>query len=243
MADQWTDRLSEYLDDELTRGERDALESHVAACADCARTLAELQVIVASANSLPARPPANDLWPGVARRTVDAPPAERGSVAPFPQAARSRRRISFTPPQLAAAAVLLAALSSGLAWQFRGTQADPALTDRPATAGSATAGASADSIGAGGAILPVSLGDQEYDAAVSDLEKTLEAGRAVLDPATIAIVEQNLAIIDVAIEQAREALETDPANGYLSSYLVQARRKKLDLLRRAAAMAAESAQS
>ena len=42
MTDQWNDRLSEYLDDELTPGERAALESHLATCRDCAVTLDDL---------------------------------------------------------------------------------------------------------------------------------------------------------------------------------------------------------
>ena len=64
--------------------------------------------------------------------------------------------------------------------------------------------------------------------------------RAWLDSSTIAIVEQNLQIIDRAIDQAREALAADPANTYLSGHLVEARRRKLDLLRRAAALTVES---
>ena len=80
------------------------------------------------------------------------------------------------------------------------------------------------------------MSDPQYDAAVSDLEKALKQGRGKLDASTIAIVEHNLQIIDQAIDQAREALAADPANSYLSSHLVEARRRKLDLLRRAAAM-------
>jgi len=86
----------------------------------------------------------------------------------------------------------------------------------------------------------VSLADAQYDAAVADLERALAKGRDRLDKATIAIVEENLSIIDQAISQARVALAADPANSYLSSHLVETRRKKLDLLRRAAALTAET---
>jgi hypothetical protein len=95
-------------------------------------------------------------------------------------------------------------------------------------------GADAD---AGGARLEtVGLADAQYDAAVADLETALKTGRGKLDSTTIAIVEHNLQIIDQAISQAREALVGDPANTYLSSHLVEARRRKLDLLRRATAL-------
>jgi len=85
--------------------------------------------------------------------------------------------------------------------------------------------------------VPVGLADAQYDAAVADLEKALKAGRGRLDKATVDIVEHNLQIIDQAITQARDALASDPANTYLSGHLVEARRRKLDLLRRAAALA------
>ena len=39
MTDQWTDRLSEYLDGELLTGERTALEEHLVGCAACRATL------------------------------------------------------------------------------------------------------------------------------------------------------------------------------------------------------------
>ena len=35
MNDHWTDRLSEYLDGDLTAGERTALEAHLAPCGVC----------------------------------------------------------------------------------------------------------------------------------------------------------------------------------------------------------------
>ena len=89
-------------------------------------------------------------------------------------------------------------------------------------------------------VVSVGLADAQYDAAVSDLERALKSGRGKLDPTTITIVEHNLQTIDEAIRQAREALATDPANSYLRGHLVEARRRKLDLLRRAAALTSES---
>ena len=86
----------------------------------------------------------------------------------------------------------------------------------------------------------IGFADQQYDAAVADLEKALHRGRGRLDASTIAIVEHNLQTIDQAIAQARQALAADPANSYLSSHLVEARRHKLDLLRRATALTGES---
>src|SRR5690349_15749397 len=68
MSDQWTDRLSEYLDDELPPDERAALEAHLRQCAACGAVLADLKRIVTRARGLEDRLPDHDLWPGIATR-------------------------------------------------------------------------------------------------------------------------------------------------------------------------------
>jgi anti-sigma factor RsiW len=39
MHQEWTDKLSDYLDDELSAGDRNAVEAHLRACAPCAAVL------------------------------------------------------------------------------------------------------------------------------------------------------------------------------------------------------------
>ena len=51
------------------------------------------------------------------------------------------------------------------------------------------------------------------------------------------VIEQNLAVIDKAIDQAQRALLADPANLYLNTHLAETMRRKLDLLRQAATLA------
>jgi hypothetical protein len=142
--------------------------------------------------------------------------------------------------------VILIGVSAGISWRLHTSITDKLEGPRyDSTSANATrpAGAGADSSSGSRAdvqvrpddvaVIGVSLADDQYDAAVADLEKALKQGRGKLDASTIAVVEQNLQTIDQAIAQAREALATDPANTYLSSHLVEARRRKLDLLRRA----------
>ena len=225
--DQWTDQLSDYLDDELSPAERAAVDAHLAGCPECARTLGSLRRIAAEASSLSPRPPENDLWPAIAARTVQ------------------QRRISFTIPQLAAASVLLAALSGGAVVLLLGgtigrsqsaanaAAAPAAVPDDPQpAAGSLSAAIGSDA----GLATVVNVADAQYDEAVAELERALEEGRGKLDATTISVVEQNLSIIDLAIAEARGALMADPSNGFLSGHLIEARRRKLDLLRRAAGL-------
>lgn len=227
-------RLSDYLDDELSQDERLAIENHLTECAECRRTLQDLQRIVATAASLPPQPPATDLWTGIADRLETR-------VVPFD---RGRRRFAFTLPELVAASVLLTVLSGGaVAWLMSDTAQPQTATNAGSSIEPAAPSGAADQVFAGGdpgIVSAVSLGDVQYDAAVVDLERALEAGRGRLDEATISVVEQNLTIIDGAIAEARSALLADPSNGYVSGHLVEARRRKLDLLRRAAALVAEA---
>jgi hypothetical protein len=201
--------------------------------------------VVARARAVEPRPPQVDLWSGISERLG----ADRGPATVMPFRMRPARRFSFSVPQLAAASLLIAAMSGGLMWSIakRAAVGSPAnatgtsASNAPAASPDVVTPASAPDASADSAVVePVGLADQQYDAAVADLEKALKQGRGRLDAATIAIVEHNLSTIDEAIRQAREALASDPANSYLSGHLVEARRRKLDLLRRAAALTSES---
>ena len=244
VHEEWTDQLSDYLDDELSAGQRDAVDAHLRGCAPCTAVFNDLKRVVAEAQAIAVRPPQADLWAGIAGRIDARPAATTPVVACLP---RSARRFAFTLPQLAAAAAVLIAVSGGLSWQLALRNRDGLRRATPAASSAPDLGHGSDTTGsdmtqgsAAVSIVPVGMADAQYDAAVSDLEKALKAGRGHLDASTIAIVEHNTQIIDQAISQAREALITDPANSYLSSHLVEARRRKLELLRRATALATET---
>jgi hypothetical protein len=218
MSDQWTDRLSEYLDDELRPAERSELEAHLRHCVPCGAALADLKRIVARARGLEDRAPDRDLWPGIAARIGSTPATGVTAVG-----TASGRRWSFSLPQLAAASVALMALSGGAAWLLH-------------PAGGPTAARPAAAV----PIVTVAVGPRAaargYDAAVADLQRVLDAGRGRLDTATVRIIERNLASIDSAIVQAQRAVATDSANLYLNSHLAETMRRKLELLRQAAAL-------
>jgi anti-sigma factor RsiW len=222
MADQFTDLLSDYLDGEdLSPGERQRIDGHLNGCAECRATLADLREVAAHAANLADTPPAADLWPGVASRIgpgVDA--ARSGSQKPVLPMRPPARRISFTVPQLVAAGLALMLLSGGTVWLARmgGSRTDfEPISAQPQE---------------------VRAVDVDYDQAIAELQKTVKAGRGRLDPETVRVLESNLQVIDQAIEQCRTALEGDSSSVYLNTHLASAQRRKLTLLRRAAALMA-----
>ena len=209
MSDQWTDRLSEYLDGDLAEAETAALEAHLDTCTNCSETLAGLRRIVMRARSLEDRPPARELWAGIATRIGASP---------------TRRRLTFSVPQLLAAGIALAVLSGGGAWLLH-PDPTPVAVQRFAAQG----GVPAATVGSTAAA-------RSYDSAVDDLERVLAEGRGRLDSTTVRVLEQNLALIDRAIEQAQRAVAADSANVYLNTHLAETMRRKIVLLRQAAAL-------
>lgn len=224
-TDAFTDRLSEYLDGELAPAEHDAVADHLANCAGCRSTLDGLRAVVSEAASLRDAPPARDLWSGIAARLAAGDPLGTRMLSPFRRAISSR--LSFTLPQLAAAALALMVLSGTLVWMAR--SGDPRADFEPISAQSQPSPEERP-------VVPGSFADPRYDRAVADLERMLQGGRTRLDPGTVRVLEENLAAIDRAIEQCRSALATDPASIYLNMHLADARQRKLALLRRATAL-------
>jgi len=221
MNDQWTNRLSEYIDGELDNEERVALEAHLATCGSCYATLAELRQVVARAQGLTDAAPANDLWSGIRARLT---PGRRPGVTRVPS-----RRFSFSMPQLLAASIALALLSAGGVWiGLRSTAprvaAIPSMASPPPEYQNA-------SVWTGRARTTT-------DAAVSELEEALARNQGQLDTATVRVLRQNLAVIDRAIAQAQRALKRDPGSSYLNLHLANTMRQKIELLRRANALAA-----
>jgi anti-sigma factor RsiW len=207
MTDEWVDRLSEYVDDELTGAERLAIERHLETCASCRTIVAELRDVVAVARAAEDAAPAHDLWSGIAH-----------------SAARRSRRVSVSFVELIAASIFIALISGLTVWVVTGRDARPAVAAvQPAEAERAS--------------VPVVEAGGTYDRAVTDLLQALDEGRKQLSPRTIEVMERSLATVDRAIAEASAALDKDPGNVFLSLHLARERQRKLALLRQVQALA------
>ena len=79
-----------------------------------------------------------------------------------------------------------------------------------------------------------------YDREILKLRAIVRDRRALLDPKTVAVLEQSIAVIDSAIAQSRAALAKDPASGFLATQLNHSLEKKVELLRTAALLPART---
>lgn len=85
-----------------------------------------------------------------------------------------------------------------------------------------------------------SRSDTVYGKEIAMLQAIVSQRKTQLDSSTIAVIERNLEIIDAAIAQSRAALARDPASMLLSQQLSHALDKKVELLRTAAMLPANT---
>jgi hypothetical protein len=227
------DDLNDFVDRRLGELSEQAVREHLERCPRCsAEHLRLLDVLSAARNAPRSVLPSDDLWPSLkeqlaARKTLVLPTdsgSEQSSVAGHN---RPTRRWT-SAPYLAAAAILLVVLSSGItALVLRGG----ADTDRLAVDNAQAAPA-----GESGAPVVLPAGFQqtelEYKRTIRDLQSAVDAQRGRLSPETVQTVERSLAVVDSAIAEARGALLADPNNRVLVDLLSASYQRKLDLLRR-----------
>ncbi|MEE9208541.1 MAG: hypothetical protein V3U67_09290, partial [Gemmatimonadota bacterium] len=199
MKNDWTNMLSDYLDDALSEERRGALEDQLRQDAMLRDTLEELRAVKNLAGSLSDTEPTSDLWPGIASRidvASDAAVVGDPAVVPLlPRRRESPSRFAFTAPQLAAAAVVMVLLGGTLTYVAQHGSA-PGSTDGP-EAGSIAAGPDTSNGMPTG--LPVfAAATVKYEIAIHELEEGLAAGRSSLAPETVRVIEASLAKIDLA---------------------------------------------
>lgn len=226
------EQLNDLVDGRLTPDQSAAVEAHLMRCPDCRSEHDRLRSLLVLAEGLPRSVlPDEDVWPDIRRALDDSkeiplPLAGRGRGSPATNRERKRRwpgRVG-----LAAAAVVLVALSSGitaLVLQSRTPRLNaPVARTEDSHAGSASP-----------TVLPVGFqqAEAEYMRTIDQLQFALDAQRDRLNPETIQTVERSLSVVDSAIAEARAALLADPNNQTIVDLLSASYQHKLELLKRA----------
>jgi len=231
---QFDDLLSDYLESTLSLPSRAAMDAHVASCARCASLLADVRSIVDRAGSLPVLQPSRDLWSGIAAQ-LDAP------VVPIATAASAQRRLRLPRwAGLAAAAAVLVVATSLVTREVTrsGSSETPAvgLAPREPVALPESLGSESTATlrvsGTNRSATPAREGASvTYGREIARLEAIVRQRESALDPATTAIIENSMRIIDSALVEARAALARDPASRFLTDQVDKTLQKKMELLR------------
>jgi len=192
--------IHDYVDQALSPEERREVQRHLETCAPC-RTLADdLRDLTRAARSLGPIEPPARVWSRL-RSAVERP------------APRARWVLSGG---LAAAAVL--ALAAVIGVMFRATP--PATTARTANAGEAAQSVEAE----------LSQAEQHYEKAIKGLEQIANDQKSALDPRTADTLQKNLAVIDQAINESREAVRAQPNSEPAEQSLIESFRTKIRVL-------------
>ena len=230
--------LSAWFEGDLGDEERRAVDSHLRECLRCASLVRDLQNIRLDAAKLPELAPSRDLWDGIAAR-IEAPVIE---LKPLPRQAPAPARRNW---QMAAAAVVLMAVSSGLTLvltrdggQETGEAVANAVTPDSTLAPAPGVVTPRPRPSSGSSTILImnepSAPEITYDQEITRLRVILDQRRGDLDTATIAAVEKSLKAIDLAITDARRALAGDASSAFLNEQLNRSLEKKLSVLRRVA---------
>ena len=185
---------------------------HLDHCASCAADVARIKGLMARFRET-ARPTDTgpDLWPEIQSRI------ERGKLLQLPsglaQPAKTQLHSWRIVVGLAAAALLIVALPT-----LRRRSIDvPSVSATPEAVGVSFVADSA----------------RAYEQEATVLLNELEMRRAMMNPQTRALVDHDIAVIDKAIAELRDAIARDPNNAALRRLLASSYRQKVELLKRA----------
>jgi predicted anti-sigma-YlaC factor YlaD len=141
-----------------------------------------------------------------ARREIQPPNDLWTGIAP--RLKRGNRRIDLPIWRIAAAALLLMTASSTATW----------LVVRPAKPA---------------ASVPFQSLEADYARVALELSEVYVAAQSAMSPATKAVLAKNLAVIERALSEAREALRSEPNNPAIEAIVTAAYRRKIEFLERA----------
>ena len=229
-CERMDEQLNDFVDGQLSDTAARDVTAHLESCAVCRDTVSALRSLKAEAAALPdSLAPGRDLWPAIEGKLGSGRAGlfsfGRRSAGPGP----NRAAISWGwPAGLAAAAVVLVALTASITMMLmRGGPEAPATRVAIAPAGEAV-------------LASFRAAENDYLRATEDLRTALEQRRKDLAPETIELLEENLRLIDDAINQMWTALENDPGragNRHLFNRLYQ---KKVMLLQQAVRLPSQS---
>lgn len=242
-CDEFAANLGDLLDGNPPAALRDRMDAHRLDCADCQALATDLAAIKADAGRLPELAPSRDLWSGIESRigaevvelpvqaVIESPAAYVAPVSPLATVRLASRAALW---RSLAAASMLVAVTAGITWTIAGRETAGVASTAPVTDSGYAAAMQATR---NTRLVSSQALDETYDREIATLRQLVDANRAQIDSATLAIVERNLEVIDTAIAESKAALALSPNSAFLLERLTEAYDAKLRTLRAVAATA------
>ncbi len=225
MHTAYRESIQELIDGTIGGIRRAELERHLGECAECRSSLADMEKIRQTAESLDQLEPPDRVWLQIAGRL-----RQEGRVQPPPAHPIRSPRYAL----LAIAAALVLAVGAAIVTLVSQYRSNPATPSATATTTPAATNPSAD-LAVESVEAEFRLAEQHYQNAIAKLEQAArldQAGRDAntLDAQTAAMLQKNLQVIDQAIAESREAVRSEPLSAAARDSLFDALRRKVALL-------------
>ncbi|MDD5543200.1 MAG: zf-HC2 domain-containing protein [Acidobacteriia bacterium] len=216
-CNQYRSLLSEKIDGGLTPSQVVEIEQHGAVCRNCRTVYANFRTVIEQSQQLPLFTPDARLWTRL-NAECEAEGLIREAEAPtWKWNWRAWFQLETWPQLGAALSTLAILLMVATVWTFHGVRIGPSVSSEDAAQEAQVSS-------------EVKIAEQNYLQAIDSLEKISQSRIAQLDPSIRVVLEDNLATIDYYIDKCRESVKNDPNNALAQRYLLEAYRKKVDLL-------------
>lgn len=204
--------MGDYLEGVLAPEECVRLRDHLECCEDCKELLEDFDDIAQQARELPRLEPSDAAWPAILRRVR----AARTDAAPPLALRRKWFEAIFAPGRFVsagAAALLLMAVVGGLVFLRRPAGPAAGVSDQDRFT-----------------LAKVEEAEKYYKLAIQALSEAVGSPRNGLDPQVAAVFEQNLRVIDTAIQACQNAVTKAPSDLAARVYLLGAYKNKVEFL-------------
>jgi hypothetical protein len=208
--------IGDYVDGTLDAAAVARVETHVRHCRSCQALVEDLRTLRGATRALEPQIAPAHLWPRIGA-AIEADARQRPIRRLFSVGA-----ISWQPALSAAALVLVLAGGVWVSWRSVSTGERVSLSP------------SRNSSDVVAALAPVDEqmqdAEQHYTSVIASLEQIAKTERTMLDTPVAAVVDQNLAVLDQAIGESRDALQKEPSSDLAQQSLFEAQRSKVALL-------------
>jgi hypothetical protein len=202
-------QLSLYVDGQLDATERAGIAAHLEGCDACRGAARDLERLRSAARSLGPMTPPDHVWLEVAGQ-IHLAAGRKPDRPVVPRRTALRQWIG-----LAAALIVI---TIGAYFFLR-------VTPAPTAPGNAKADDPVQAIAE-----DLALATQHYEKAISQLDELAKSSGGALDPTIAQMLQQNLAAVDKAIDESRGAVKSTPDNVTARESLIEALRRKVDVL-------------